>query len=69
MTGLEDQVNGLRDSSGEEYADPNGWRNNAKGAIRLVPTAKDQNASAYPKPGAPMAPKKVSFKGAPAPRE
>ena len=30
-TGLEDQVNGLR-HSGEEYADPNGWRNNAKGA-------------------------------------
>ena len=30
-TGLEDQVSGLH-HSGEEYADPNGWRNNAKGA-------------------------------------
>ena len=27
-TGLEDQVSGLH-HSGEEYADPNGWRNNA----------------------------------------
>ena len=34
-TGLEDQINGLR-HSGEEYADPNGWRNNAKGGTRLV---------------------------------
>src|SRR6185295_5945558 len=30
-TGLEDQVTGIN-HSGEEYADPNGWRNNAKGA-------------------------------------
>ena len=40
-TGLEDQVTGLH-HSGEEYADPNGWRNNAKGAVRLVPTSNRQ---------------------------
>jgi type IV pilus assembly protein PilQ len=37
-TGLEDQVSGLH-HTGEEYADPNGWRNNAKGSIRLVPAS------------------------------
>src|SRR4029434_8345538 len=36
-TGLEDQVSGLH-HSGEEYADPNGWRNNAKGDERLDAT-------------------------------
>ncbi len=40
-TGLEDQVSGLH-HSGEEFADPNGWRNNAKGAVRLVPTSNRQ---------------------------
>jgi type IV pilus assembly protein PilQ len=50
-TGLEDQVSGLH-HSGEEYADPNGWRNNAKGAVRLVPTSNRQNVADYPKPGA-----------------
>src|SRR5438067_2026841 len=54
-TGLEDQVSGLH-HSGEEFADPNGWRNNAKGAIRLVPTANRQLAADYPKPGLPPAP-------------
>ena len=54
-TGLEDQVSGLH-HSGEEYADPNGWRNNAKGAIRLVPTSQRQVAADYPKPGIPPAP-------------
>lgn len=54
-TGLEDQVNGLH-HSGEEYADPNGWRNNAKGAVRLVPTANRQNTADYPRPGVPPAP-------------
>jgi type IV pilus secretin PilQ/predicted competence protein len=54
-TGLEDQVNGLR-HTGEEYADPNGWRNNAKGAIRLVPTSNRHVAADYPKPGTPPAP-------------
>jgi type IV pilus assembly protein PilQ len=54
-TGLEDQVSGVH-HSGEEYADPNGWRNNAKGAIRLVPTSNRQLAADYPKPGTPPAP-------------
>jgi len=54
-TGLEDQVNGMH-HTGEEYADPNGWRNNAKGAVRLVPTAHRPLASEYPKPGIPPAP-------------
>jgi type IV pilus secretin PilQ/predicted competence protein len=54
-TGLEDQVSGVH-HSGEEYADPNGWRNNAKGAVRLVPTSNRQTAADYPKPGIPPAP-------------
>ncbi|MEY2490198.1 MAG: type pilus assembly protein PilQ [Verrucomicrobiota bacterium] len=58
-TGLEDQVSGVH-HSGEEFADPNGWRNNAKGAVRLVPTSHRQNAADYPKPGAPPAPAKGS---------
>ena len=53
-TGLEDQVAGLR-HVGEEYADPNGWRNNAKGAVRLVPTSHRQLAADYAKPGEPPA--------------
>jgi type IV pilus assembly protein PilQ len=57
-TGLEDQVSGLK-NSGEEFADPNGWRNNAKGAIRMVPTANRQNAADYPKPGTAPAPMPV----------
>ncbi len=63
-TGLEDQVSGLH-HNGEEYADPNGWRNNAKGAVRLVPTSHRQLAADYAKPGAPPAPEeaaKVQFK-------
>jgi len=54
-TGLEDQVSGLH-HSGEEFADPNGWRNNARGAVRLVPTSQRQLAADYPKPGIPPAP-------------
>ncbi|MBV9008649.1 MAG: hypothetical protein JO354_05690 [Verrucomicrobia bacterium] len=54
-TGLEDQVSGLH-HVGEEYADPNGWRNNAKGAVRIVPTSNRQNVADYPKPGAAPAP-------------
>jgi type IV pilus assembly protein PilQ len=54
-TGLEDQVSGLH-HSGEEFADPNGWRNNAKGAVRLVPTPQRELAAEYPKPGMPPAP-------------
>ena len=63
-TGLEDQVSGLH-HNGEEYADPNGWRNNAKGAVRLVPTSHRQLAADYPKPGASPASEeaaKVQFK-------
>jgi type IV pilus assembly protein PilQ len=58
-TGLEDQVSGLH-HTGEEYADPNGWRNNAKGAVRLVPTAQRQLAADYPKPGMPPPPETVN---------
>ena len=54
-TGLEDQVSGLH-HVGEEYADINGWRNNAKGAVRLVPTGNRQVVADYPKPGTPPAP-------------
>lgn len=54
-TGLEDQVSGLR-HTGEEYADPNGWQNNAKGSVRLVPTSNRHIAADYPKPGTPPAP-------------
>jgi len=54
-TGLEDQVNGLH-HVGEEYADINGWRNNAKGAVRLVPTGNRQVVADYPKPGTPPPP-------------
>ena len=56
-TGLESQVSGL-DHSGEEFADPNGWRNNAKGAIRLKPTSNRPLAAEYPKPGQPPTPRK-----------
>jgi type IV pilus assembly protein PilQ len=58
-TGLEDQVSGLH-HTGEEYADPNGWRNNAKGAVRLVPTPQRQVAADYPKPGIPPPPETVN---------
>jgi type IV pilus secretin PilQ/predicted competence protein len=54
-TGLEDQVSGLH-HVGDEYADINGWRNNAKGAVRLVPTGNRQVAADYPKPGTPPPP-------------
>jgi type IV pilus assembly protein PilQ len=59
-TGLEDQISGLH-HSGEEYADPNGWRNNAKGAVRLVPTSNRQITADYPKPGVAPAPGKLRF--------
>ena len=59
-TGLEDQVSGLH-HSGEEFADPNGWRNNAKGAVRLVPTANRSIAADYPKPGVAPPPAKLRF--------
>src|SRR4030095_10009576 len=58
-TGLENQVSGLT-HSGEEYADPNGWRNNAKGAMRMVPTSHRSLAADVAKPGVPKPPKKVN---------
>ena len=58
-TGLEDQVSGVR-HTGEEYADPNGWRNNAKGAVRLVPTSHRQLAADYAKPGEPPPPEEAT---------
>ena len=58
-TGLEDQVSGVH-HVGEEYADPNGWRNNAKGAIRLVPTSHRSLASEYAKPGTPPPPEEAT---------
>ncbi len=60
-TGLEDQVTGLH-QTGEEYADPNGWRNNAKGAVRLVPTSNRQLAADIPKPGVAPPPSKLLFR-------
>ena len=63
-TGLENQVSGLK-NSGEEFADPNGWRNNARGAIRAVPTSNHQNAADYPKPGTAPAPVPDVKKAAP----
>ncbi|MDQ3622285.1 MAG: hypothetical protein M3463_07330 [Verrucomicrobiota bacterium] len=60
-TGLEEQVSGLN-HSGEEFADPNGWRNNARGAGRLVPTSHRQVAADYPKPGVAKAPRSLGYK-------
>ncbi|MEO7932695.1 MAG: hypothetical protein ABIT76_06015 [Chthoniobacterales bacterium] len=57
-TGLEDQVSGLS-NSGEEFADPNGWRNNAKGSIRILPTSNRTAAASIPAPGIPKQPKRV----------
>jgi general secretion pathway protein D len=62
-TGLEDQVSGLL-NSGEEYADPNGWRNNARGAYRAVPTSQRQLAAGIPKPGIKPTPKQGATKAA-----
>jgi type IV pilus secretin PilQ/predicted competence protein len=58
-TGLEEQVSGLS-HVGEEYADPSGWRNNAKGAVRLVPTSNRQLAADYAKPGTPPPPEEAT---------
>jgi type IV pilus assembly protein PilQ len=58
-TGLEDQVSGVH-HVGEDYADPNGWRNNARGAIRLVPTSNRQLAADYAKPGVPPPPEEAT---------
>ncbi len=59
-TGLEDQVSGLH-NSGEEFADPNGWRNNARGAVRLVPTSNRQVVTDYPVPGIAPPPDRMRY--------
>ncbi len=50
-TGLEDQITGLKSIGHNEFADINGWRNNANGSIRLKKTPTDQLAGQYPAPG------------------
>lgn len=69
-TGLEDQITGLR-NSGDEFADPGGWRNNAKGAIRLIETPPRPIAGEYPKPGTNCLPdnKGVNFRDTAASRK
>ncbi len=47
-TGLEYQMATGLQTSTEEYADPNGWLNNARGAIRLAPPEKRQLTTRYP---------------------
>ena len=48
-TGLENQISGLK-NTGNEFADPNGWRNNASGAIRLKKAADKPLAAEYAPP-------------------
>ncbi len=60
-TGLEDQVTGLKNVNPRtEYADPNGWRNNAKGALHIKKPIDTQLTGLYPAPG--DCNPKVSFK-------
>ncbi len=46
-TGLEPQVNGLK-NTGNEFADPNGWRNNARGVYNFKKTPDRPLAAEYP---------------------
>ena len=48
-TGLESQITGLK-NTGNEFADPNGWRNNARGAYRLKKAPDKPLAAEYPAP-------------------
>ncbi len=48
-TGLESQITGLK-NSGPEFADPNGWRNNARGAYPLKKKIEKPLAAEYPAP-------------------
>ena len=60
-TGLEDQVAGLKGINPRtEYADPNGWRNNAKGALHIKKPIDTQLTGQYPAPG--NCNERVSFK-------
>jgi type II secretory pathway component GspD/PulD (secretin) len=52
-TGFEDQANGFTNRQ-EVYADPRGWRNNAKGEIRLIPTDTRHIAADSENPGLPI---------------
>ena len=49
-TGLEPQISGLK-NTGNEFADPNGWRNNARGAYPKKKTSDKPLAAEYPAPG------------------
>jgi len=49
-TGLENQITGLR-NTGNEFADINGWRNNAKGAFTSGKKPYKPIAGEYPAPG------------------
>lgn len=48
-TGLESQITGLK-NTGNEFADPNGWRNNARGAFPLKKKIEKPLAAEYPAP-------------------
>ncbi len=55
-TGLERQITTGLNNVSEEFADPNGWLNNARGSVRLVPTSQQQLTTRYPQypvPGSP----------------
>ncbi len=67
-TGLENQASGLSDPR-EEFADPNGWLNNARGAYRVTPTEEYSIANEYPLPGQTTRPAGLRMKSAPPPRE
>jgi type IV pilus assembly protein PilQ len=62
-TGLEEQAYGLH-NSGNEYANPTGWRNNAKGAIRVVPANDKPLAAQYPAPSPTPKPAKMKVRKA-----
>ena len=67
-TGLEDQVTGLKNANSRtDYADPNGWRNNAKGALHLTKPRDRQLTGEYPAPG--NCNERVSFKDGAATRD
>lgn len=49
-TGLENQIYGLK-NSGEEFADDNGWRNNARGNVHILKPKNNQIFERYPNKG------------------
>ena len=48
-TGLEPQISGLK-NTGSEFADPNGWKNNARGLFSMKKTPDRPLAAEYPAP-------------------